>query len=284
MRFKLTPDGRVFDSLIGKHFDPNQKKARQNATELARKGDPELYELIVRPTLNGGSIQFPKESGNSTPRMAGDVFTKPAKESAVITQPNEMSLLDDLRSLHGTSSSPRVIQHAGNVVRDRVYGENEEQDFLTLLAGHGITGSLANNGTVIQVGGKKLILPDTQADGRYFENKIKYPTYGGLFGLEEYRFDSLKQLQRSVPGYENIYYVINPNVRPNSSVTERGLANIDRAGLTAGQRIIAPINQLVPDRTFDSATYVAGQRREVPTHYFHASQFQPLNINTLFNV
>ena len=217
-------------------------------------------------------------NGNSTPRQ------KAKERAAIHSTNNNVTLLDDLRSLHSSSDKPRHIQHAGNVVRDRVYGENEEQDFLTLLAGHGITGSLANNGTVIQVGGKKLILPDTQANGRYFENKIKYPTYGGLFGLEEYRFDSLKELQRSVPGYEDIYYVINPNVRPNSSVTERGLANIDRAGLTPGQRIIAPINQLVPDRTFDSATYVAGQRREVPTHYFHADQFQPLNINTLFNV
>ena len=68
MRFKLTPDGRVFDSLIGKKFDPSQPKARRNAVELAVQGDPELYELIVRPTLNGGSIQFPTESGNSTPR------------------------------------------------------------------------------------------------------------------------------------------------------------------------------------------------------------------------
>ena len=99
MRFKLTPDGRVFDSLIGKKFDPSQSKARRSAVELARKGDPELYELIVRPTLNGGSIQFPKESGNSTPRMAGDVFTEPAKESAVITQPTtNVILLDDSRA------------------------------------------------------------------------------------------------------------------------------------------------------------------------------------------
>ena len=38
-------------------------------------------------------------NGNSTPRMAGDVFTKPAEESAVITQPtNKVTLLDDLRA------------------------------------------------------------------------------------------------------------------------------------------------------------------------------------------
>jgi len=49
--------------------------------------------------------QFPDEaaavlSGNSTPRMAGDVFTEPAKESAVITQPtNNVILLDNLRGL-----------------------------------------------------------------------------------------------------------------------------------------------------------------------------------------
>lgn len=99
MRYKLTPDGRVFDKAVGKHFNPTQSKARNTATELARAGNPELYELIVRPTLNGGSIQFPKESGNSTPRMAGEVFTVPAKESAEITKPTtNVTLLDDLRA------------------------------------------------------------------------------------------------------------------------------------------------------------------------------------------
>lgn len=271
--------GRHVEDGYGNILNPRDRSVQLRAMKMHDAGNSELHLSVQQ------ALKPQKKSGNSTPRMAGELFTEPVKESAVITPTkNDMTLLDDLRSLHGSSDKPRNIQHAGNVVRDRVYGENEEQDFLTLLAGHGITGSLANNGTVIQVGGKKLILPDTQADGRYFENKIKYPTYGGLFGLEEYRFDSLKELQRSVPGYEDIYYVINPNVRPNSTVTERGLANIDRAGLTPGQRIVAPINQLVPDRTFDSATYVAGQRREVPTHYFHADQFQPFNINTLFNV
>ena len=88
MRFKLTSDGRVFDSLVGKHFDPLQPKARKNATELARRGQPELYELIVRPTLNGGSIQFPKANGNSTPRMAGE--NVPAEVRAATNIPTLM--------------------------------------------------------------------------------------------------------------------------------------------------------------------------------------------------
>jgi hypothetical protein len=176
----------------------------------------------------------------------------------------------------------KTIQHASNVTADRNYGEHEEQNFIEFLATHNIQATLANNGTVITYGSQKLILPDTQANGLYFENKIKYPTFGGLFGLEAYRFNSLKTLQDSIPGYDKIYYVINPNVRPNTSVTERGLANIERAGLKAGQRIIASIDSLIPDKTFDSATYCAGQRRNVPTHYFHVSQFQLLDVNTLF--
>ena len=97
-RFKLTPDGRVFDSVIGKHFKPDNPTARRSAASMARNGDPELYELIVRPTLNGGSIQFPTD-GNSTPRMAGDVFTEPVKESAVIhSTKNNVSVLNDLRA------------------------------------------------------------------------------------------------------------------------------------------------------------------------------------------
>lgn len=108
MRFSLRPDGRAFDYLVGKHFDPLQPKARRKAAELARQGDPELYELIVRPTINGGSLQFPpKESGNSTTRMAGDVFTEPVKESAVITQPNQMNT-NQLSGLQSQIASPKL--------------------------------------------------------------------------------------------------------------------------------------------------------------------------------
>lgn len=242
------------------------------------------------PGFNTLMEQFPEEaaavlSGNSTPRMAGEVFTKPVKESAEITSTNNnMSLLDDLRSLHGSSNTPRNIQHAGNVTRDRTYGENEEQDFLTLLASAGIVGDLANKGTVLKVGNRRLVLPDTQANGLYFENKIKYPTPAGYFGLEDYRFDSLKELQRNVPGYEQIYYVINPNVRDNADNAQRGLANIERAGLNRGQRIIASIDALNPNYTREGFTYRDSGRTTAPTHYFHADQFQPFNINTLFNV
>ena len=272
--------GKYVKDEYGNLLDPTNRNVQLKAMKMLDAGNNEPH-LAVQSALKA-----PKQSsGNSTPRMAGEVFTKPVKESAEITSTNnEMSLLNDPRSLHGTSSSPRIIQHAGNVVRDRVYGENEEQDFLTLLAGSGIIGDLANKGTVLKVGNKRLVLPDTQANGLYFENKIKYPTPSGYFGLEDYRFDSLKQLQSSVPGYEQIYYVINPNVRANTNNTERGLANIEQAGLTKGQRIIASIDKLKPDYTQKGFTYRDSGRTTAPTHYFHASQFQPFNIDTFFNV
>ena len=173
-----------------------------------------------------------------------------------------------------------VGAHAADLQGDRRYGRNEEENFIHLLQDAGYPADFANDGVVLEIKGSRMILPDTRSGNIYFENKIKYPTAGGKFGLEQYRFDSLRKLMQQ-PGYENIYYVINPNVRSNARNAEQGINNIRRAGLTPGQRIIAHMGALRPDNTFMSTTYRAGRAVEEPVHYFHARQFDVLDLAKL---
>lgn len=96
--------GRHIEDKYGNVLDPRDRNVQLRAMKQLDAGDSNLNDELLK------ALKAPKETGNSTPRMAGDVFTKPAKESAVITQPtNNVTLLDDLRGV-----KPQI--NAGTVV------------------------------------------------------------------------------------------------------------------------------------------------------------------------
>ena len=170
------------------------------------------------------------------------------------------------------------ISHAGNLKKDRSYGEQEEDNFLDLASKYFDKNDCKkiNKDVVVEIDGIKHQLPDTLVKNIYFENKIKYPTREGLFGLEAYRYNSLISL-RKTEKYQNIVYLINPNVRKNTSRTSQAIASLKKFNLEPNVRIGCYIQNLNIDKEGNSYTYRNGNKVWAKVYYFHANQFKILD-------
>jgi len=192
-----------------------------NRTRQLDLNNPEVRERFFKnPETKRLVSEFQVEAGLTNPMSSRKPPAPPIRKAGAKLQNVQPQMTQ------ATPVKRRIIgAHAQDIVGDRSYGENEELEFIKLLQEAGFVGNKANEGVVTNVGGKRLILPDTRSNNTYFENKIKYPTRGGLFGLEQYRYDSLRNLMEN-EGFEDIYYVINPNVRPGHSRESDALTNI----------------------------------------------------------
>ena len=170
------------------------------------------------------------------------------------------------------------ISHAGNLKKDRSYGEQEEDNFLQLAAKYFDTKDCKkiNKDIVVEIEGIKHQLPDTSVRNIYFENKIKYPTREGFFGLEAYRYKSLLSLSKTEK-YQNIVYLINPNVRKNTNRTSQAQDSLKKFNLEPNVRIGCYIQNLNIDKEGNSFTYKAGNKVWDKIYYFHANQFKILD-------
>ena len=170
------------------------------------------------------------------------------------------------------------ISHAGNLKKDRSYGEREEDNFLKLAAKYFDINDCKkiNKDVVVEIEGIKHQLPDTLVKNIYFENKIKYPTRDGFFGLEAYRYKSLLNLSKTEK-YQNIVYLINPNVRKNTNRSSQAQASLKKFNLVPNVRIGCYIQDLDIDKERNSYTYKAGNKVWDKVYYFHVRQFKILD-------
>ena len=172
----------------------------------------------------------------------------------------------------------KKITHAGNIKRDRRYGEQEELNFLSDAGKFmNLQGEQINKEVVVKLNTKTHQLPDTKIGNFYFENKIKYPTEKGYFGLEKYRYDSLISLSNT-PEYKNIIYLINPSVRQNTNKTLKAEKILSSFNLKKNNRVGAFIKQLEIDSSFENYSYRAGRRVWTEIYYFHVEQFTFLDL------
>ena len=172
------------------------------------------------------------------------------------------------------------IKHAGNLNKDRFYGEKEEDNFLKLAKQYFNDKDCkkVNKNIIVEIDGKKHQLPDTLVNNIYFENKIKYTTREGLFGLEAYRYNSLITLSKTEK-YKNIVYLINPNVRKNTNKTYQAEIILKKYDLRPNIRVGCYINDLIISKEGYSFTYKAGKKVRAKIFYFHSWQFKVLDFD-----
>ena len=163
---------------------------------------------------------------------------------------------------------------------DRKNGANAERRFIAWCTERGYATHALQIGrsksAAIGLEGKRLIAPDVviwhpTRGCMLHEIKRKYPTYHGLFGLEEYRFQSLYALS----GIMDVWYTIYLHAD-----TEKAQRNIDRANkkydmhLSAGVWLTANITNLVPpDKRKTGTSWRNSQRSEEMIYYWTPKQF-----------
>ncbi len=170
--------------------------------------------------------------------------------------------------------------HCGNLHGDRKLGEQWEKNFGQLALRHGLTV------TAHQIGRKQsasawyfendqkrhVILPDVVVwsfPGQHHEIKHKNPTRRGEFGLEAYRFDSLRWFQNTTK--QPVFYSIHNHDRSGG---RHGSENHLEHWITASVSIL--------DRTWtredeNGDSYCNGKTIKTKILYWETDLFVPLS-------
>lgn len=168
--------------------------------------------------------------------------------------------------------------HFGNVQSDRKLGETWEKNFGQLALRHGLTVTAHQIGRkqsasawYFENGQKRhVILPDVVVwsfPGQHHEIKHKNPTRRGEFGLEVYRFDSLRWFQSVTK--QPVFYTIHNHDRSGG---RDGKENLLEHWVTASVSIL--------DRTWtreaEGNSYCNGKTIQTKSLYWETDLFVPL--------
>lgn len=169
-------------------------------------------------------------------------------------------------------------RHARNLQDDRRLGNLWERNFCLLASAHGYVFTphqFKRDGSASAyclLDGKwhVMTLPDITiwtAPGQHHEVKHKAPTKHGCFGLEQYRFEALLWFTETTG--QRVFYTIhdhslNGGRESNHNKLEHWVT-VDVAALRTGFF-----------RTFQGTSYVRGEPKTVPIHYWKTNLWQPL--------
>lgn len=175
------------------------------------------------------------------------------------------------------------MAHCQNNAADRSLGAKWERNFCRLAAETGkmfTPHQLRKSGAAsayrqTDAGISPFLLPDITvwtAPGEHHEIKHKNPTRNKEFGLEQYRFDALKEFSRETK--QVVYYTIhNWELVPDGRDSDEN--DIDHWVTASIGKLYAELNS---GRvcTRQNSSYVNGQPKLVPIHYWKTSVFVPL--------
>lgn len=178
--------------------------------------------------------------------------------------------------------------HCGNLTKDRELGERWEKNFGQLVMRHGLTATAHQIGReesasawYLDENGKKqrVILPDVVVwsfPGQHHEIKHKNPSRAGWFGLEKYRFDSLRWFQNETK--QAVFYTIhNHNLSGGRDGLENNLDHWVTASVTVLDQSWAYIAEAdTPSRL--NRSYCNGKTIYTTMYYWKTSIFIPLRL------
>lgn len=169
--------------------------------------------------------------------------------------------------------------HCANLQSDRKLGETWEKNFGQLAIRHGLTvtahqiGRSESASAWYSEDGKKrhVILPDVVVwsfPGQHHEIKHKNPTRRGEFGLEAYRFDSLRWFQKTTK--QPVFYSIhNHDFSGGRDGTENRLEHWVTASISMLDGVWAREDE-------NGYSYCNGQKIKTKILYWETNLFVPL--------
>lgn len=177
--------------------------------------------------------------------------------------------------------------HCGNLTKDRELGERWEKNFGQLVMRYGLTATAHQIGRkenaaaawYLDENGKKqhVILPDVviwSFPGQHHEIKHKNPSKKGWFGLEKYRFDSLRWFQNTTK--QPVFYTIHNH---DFSGGRSGLDNHLDHWVTASVTLLDQSWTHVADPDMPgpwNESYCNGIKIKTTIYYWKTSIFIPL--------